>query len=171
MQSNVTTSLSTKSDSYFFTEKCIQRDLEKIKINIQDSPIIFIDPIDDNYSHLEAAITGPMSTPYENGTFLLHLKISEEYPYKPPQSITFKRATMHPNIDEYGNFMSELFNLESWSPAMTIKSILEHVWARLAIPNIDSNECDPTRAQLYRTDKHQFELIAREYSIKYANAT
>ncbi|CAF0771294.1 unnamed protein product [Rotaria sp. Silwood1] len=137
----------------------------------KDSIIIFIDPIDNNLLHLEAAILGPMSTPYENGIYLLHIKLSEEYPYQPPQSIIFKRATMHPNIDEYGKFMSELFKSESWTPAMTIKNILEHVWARLAIPNVDSNECDPVRAQSYRTNRHQFEIDAREWSIKYANAT
>jgi ubiquitin-protein ligase len=78
---------------------------------------------------------------------------------------------MHPNVNEYGGFMSELLKLESWSPATTVKNILEHVWARLAFPDIDSNECDLTRAHSYRTDKAQFEIIAREYSVKYATAT
>ncbi|CAF0901689.1 unnamed protein product [Rotaria sordida] len=171
MQSNITTLLSHKSDPRLFAEKCVQRDLKQIKMNTEDTTIIFIDPIDANYLHLEATITGPMLTPYENGIFLLHIKLSEEYPYQPPQSIIFKRATMHPNIDEYGNFKSELLKLEFWSPTMTIKDILEHVWARLAIPNIDSNECDPTRAQSYRMDRSQFEIEAREYAIKYAYAT
>lgn len=78
---------------------------------------------------------------------------------------------MHPNVNECGKFMSDLLKLESWSPAMTIKHILEHIWARLAVPDIDSDECDPVRAHSYRTDKEQFEIMAREYSIKYAAAT
>lgn len=78
---------------------------------------------------------------------------------------------MHPNVNEYGKFMSNLVNLEGWSPAMTIKSILEHVWTRLAIPDIDSNECDLTRAYSYRTDRERFDIMAREYSVKYAQAT
>ncbi len=78
---------------------------------------------------------------------------------------------MHPNINEYGGFISELLKPESWSPAFTIKNILEHVWARLAVPDIDSNECDLIRATSYKTDKKQFEIEAREYSIKYATAT
>jgi len=78
---------------------------------------------------------------------------------------------MHPNVDECGKFMSELLKTTSWSPAMTIKNILEHVWARFAVPDIDSNECDLTRAHSYKTDKQQFEEMAREYSIKYAAAT
>jgi ubiquitin-protein ligase len=78
---------------------------------------------------------------------------------------------MHPNVDECGKFITELLKPESWSPAMTVQNVLEHVWARLAVPDIDSNECDPTRALLYKIDKEQFEIKAREYSIKYAAAT
>jgi len=54
---------------------------------------------------------------------------------------------------------------------MTIKNILEHIRARLAVPDIDSNECDLIRAHSYKTDKERFETIAREYSVKYAQAT
>ena len=78
---------------------------------------------------------------------------------------------MHPNIDEYGKFMSDVLKPESWSPAMTIKDILEHIWARLAFPDVYSNECDPVRAQSYKIDPQQFDITAREYSIKYAAAT
>ncbi len=78
---------------------------------------------------------------------------------------------MHPNVDEYGKFLSNLLKPESWSPALTIKNILEHVWARLAIPDTDSDECDLTRAHSYQTDRERFEIMAREYSIKYALAT
>jgi ubiquitin-protein ligase len=78
---------------------------------------------------------------------------------------------MHPNVDECGKFMSEILKPTSWTPAMTIKDIIEHVWARFAFPDIDSTECDLTRAHSYRTDRENFEIIAREYSIKYAAAT
>lgn len=77
---------------------------------------------------------------------------------------------MHPNVDECGKFISDLLTKEGWSPAMTLKAILEHVWARLAVPDIDSEQCDPTRARLYQTDKKLFEDQAREYSVKYAQA-
>lgn len=78
---------------------------------------------------------------------------------------------MHPNVDECGKFMSNLLKPETWLPSMTLKDILEHIWARLAVPDTDSNECDPSRADSYKTDQEQFEIIARDYSIKYAAAT
>ena len=44
---------------------------------------------------------------------------------------------MHPNVNECGKFMSDLLKPEVWSPAMTINSILEHIWARLAVPDVE----------------------------------
>ena len=78
---------------------------------------------------------------------------------------------MHPNVDECGKFLSEILKPTCWTPAITIKEIIEHVWARLAVPDIDSTECDSIRAHSYRTDRENFETMAREYSIKYAAAT
>ena len=75
---------------------------------------------------------------------------------------------MHPNIDEIGHFRSELLDTNHWSPITGIQQILEHVWARLAFPDVDSNYCDRTRAQAYKTDKTQFERVALEYTQKYA---
>jgi len=66
--------------------------------------------------------------------------------------------------------MSNLLKSENWLPSMTVKNILEHICARLAVPDIDSNECDLIRAHSYKTDKEHFETMAREYSVKYAQA-
>ena len=58
----------------------IRGDLNEINENISDSPIIYINEIDDDCFKLEAAISGPSSTAYENGVFLLEIKVSEQYP-------------------------------------------------------------------------------------------
>lgn len=78
---------------------------------------------------------------------------------------------MHPNVTEHGRFLSDLLSTEHWTPAMTIAGILEHVWARLAVPDVDSDKCDAERARLYRTDPDLFGTQAREYSVKYAAAS
>ena len=78
---------------------------------------------------------------------------------------------MHPNVNECGKFMSEILQPASWTPTMTIKHIIEHVWFRFAFPDVDSTECDSARAHSYRTDRQSFEIVAREYSTKYAAAT
>jgi ubiquitin-protein ligase len=79
---NISTSIPTKTESSLYAEKCIQLDLNKIKTDITNSPIIFIDPIDDDFLHLEAGILGPTETPYENGIFLLDIKLPDQYPVR-----------------------------------------------------------------------------------------
>ena len=78
---------------------------------------------------------------------------------------------MHANIDECGRFMSDVLSSSSWSPVMTIKDLLVHIWARLAVPDIDTGYCDPIRAKSYQADPKNFDEVAREYAIKYSSAT
>ena len=74
------TSSCDKKPTSCLAEKRIQRDIDEINANDNNSSIIFVDPIDDNFLHLEAAIIGPDSTPYANGIFLLNLIFSDQYP-------------------------------------------------------------------------------------------
>jgi len=78
--SDFTTSFSNKNTLDFITRHRIQCDLNEIKTHTNYSPIIFANEIDDDLLHLEAAISGPMSTPYENGIFLLDIKLHDQYP-------------------------------------------------------------------------------------------
>lgn len=48
-------------------------------------------------THLKARITGPPSTPYEGGEFVVDVKIPTEYPFRPP-SMKFDTKVWHPNI-------------------------------------------------------------------------
>ncbi len=68
------------SSSNSIAKSRIERDLREIQKNDQYSPIIFASQVDDNLFHIEAAFLGPMSTPYENGIFLLDLKLGNDYP-------------------------------------------------------------------------------------------
>jgi hypothetical protein len=63
-------------------QKRIQIDLDEIKNDSQNSSIIFADTVDGNVLHVEAAIFGPMSTPYENAILLVDVKFSEQYPVR-----------------------------------------------------------------------------------------
>ncbi|CAF3314661.1 unnamed protein product [Rotaria socialis] len=121
--------------SRMFAERCCQRDLGEIRHNNENSSIIFVEPIGDDYLHLEAAITGPISTPYENEIFCINIKLSEEYPFVPPQSITVAHVIPHSNVNEINEFVSEILTPEFWLPTMTINSILERVLAYMTIPD------------------------------------
>lgn len=75
---------------------------------------------------------------------------------------------MHPNVNECGVFTSDFLQKSNWSPSTTICDILMQIEVRLAFPDIDAGNWDATRGQLYRTDKTQFEVTAREYTAQYA---
>lgn len=78
--SNITTSFPNKSLPNTIAELRIKRDLKEIQTNDPRFPIIFANEIDDNLFHIEAAILGPSSTSYEDGIFLLDIKLSGQYP-------------------------------------------------------------------------------------------
>ena len=66
--------------------------------------------------------------------------------------------------------MSKLLKADSWTPAFTIKDILEHIWICLAIPYTDSNERDLDHSHLERTDLDGFQTTERECSVKCASS-
>ena len=59
---------------------------------------------ESNSLELEASITGPEDTPYENGVFTLNICIPDRYPFEPP-NVTFQTKIYHPNIDS-GRFIN-----------------------------------------------------------------
>ncbi|CAF1576120.1 unnamed protein product [Rotaria magnacalcarata] len=107
----MTTISQNQLTSRMLAERRYQRDLREITDSNNPS-IIFVESIDGDLLSLEAAIRGPVSTPYENGIFFIDLKLSEEYPFSPPQSVIFKHAIMHSSINAIGEFMSEIFRQE-----------------------------------------------------------
>ena len=62
------------------TKVRIERDLSEIPKNDPSSPIIFADKVDGNLFHIEVALVGPESTPYEGGIFLLDLRLQDNFP-------------------------------------------------------------------------------------------
>ena len=48
-------------------------------------------------THLRASFPGPPDTPYEGGTYIVDIKIPQEYPFRPPQ-MSFKTKLWHPNV-------------------------------------------------------------------------
>lgn len=48
-------------------------------------------------SHLKASFPGPPDTPYEGGTYIVDIKIPQEYPFKPPV-MKFETKLWHPNV-------------------------------------------------------------------------
>src|SRR5271168_3521290 len=59
---------------------------------------IFAEPANgSDLSHLLASFPGPPDTPYEGGTYIVDIKIPNEYPFRPPVMF-FKTKLWHPNV-------------------------------------------------------------------------
>ena len=53
--------------------------------------------VNDNFTDLRGEIVGPPDTPYEQGTFVLEIKVPETYPFNPPK-VRFQTKIWHANI-------------------------------------------------------------------------
>jgi ubiquitin-conjugating enzyme E2 D/E len=147
--------------------KRLRSELTKLKNN--KIPNISANPINDHdLYNWTATIKGPEGTPYENGTFHLAMKFSEDYPYNPPY-ITFKTKIYHPNIDSGGQICLDILK-SAWSPALSISHVLLSISSLIAAPNPD----DPlvrTPAHEYKNDRETYDKTAREWTQEHALIT
>lgn len=123
-------------------------------------------PIDDDLFLWDATIIGPPDTPYEHGIFNLQIEFPTDYPFKSPKC-TFKTRIYHPNINEHGSICLDILK-QNWSPALTISKVLLSICSLLADPNPD-DPLVPNIARIYKENREEFNRVAREYTMKYAN--
>ena len=142
----------------------IQKELQEL---IKDTPAnCSAGPESDNdIFRWRATIIGPTETPYENGMFNLIISFPPDYPFKSPH-ITFETKVYHPNINENGVICLDILKTQ-WSPALSITKVLLSICSLLSDPNPD-DPLVPEIANLYKTNREQFNKNAQEYTVKYA---
>jgi len=119
----------------------------------------------DDYFAWQATITGPASTPYEDGLFFLDIDLPNDYPFKPPK-VKFTTNIYHCNVSEKGGICLEILK-DKWSPALSIKKVLTEIIDLLKEPNPDN----PLRSEIakqLKEDKAAHDKTAAEYTRKYA---
>ncbi|XP_030756199.1 ubiquitin-conjugating enzyme E2 T-like [Sitophilus oryzae] len=145
----------------------LSRELAKLANTETNGICVF--PKDDNFSVMEAQITGPENTAYERGVFKLEIIIPEKYPFTPP-SIKFLTKIYHPNIDDSGRICLDLMKMPpngGWKPIIGIEALLIAIRMLLETPNPE----DPLMvdiAEEYLRFNDKFKRKAREYTEKYA---
>jgi ubiquitin-conjugating enzyme E2 D/E len=113
----------------------------------------------------QATIIGPDETPYEGGVFSLKIAFPADYPFKPPK-ITFETKIYHPNINASGGICLDILK-DQWSPALNTTKVLLSICSLMADPN-PNDPLVPEIARLYKSNKDEFNRIAKEHTEKYA---
>jgi ubiquitin-conjugating enzyme E2 D/E len=114
----------------------------------------------------QATIIGPTETPYEGGIFHLKMVFQPDYPFKAP-SVTFTTKIYHPNINDNGSICLDILK-DQWSPVLTVSKLLLSICSLLNEPN-PNDPLMPSIANLYKTNREQFNANAREHTLKYAS--
>ena len=119
----------------------------------------------DKQDILNVLLFGPPNTPYEDGTFWIHVEFPKKYPLDPP-ILTMKTKIHHPIINKKGKIC--LTMLEDWEKDPFIKC-LEAVYDAMQHPLKYSADAisDDVLMQCVQYPE-QFEEKAREYTKKFA---
>lgn len=144
------------------------RVLKELKDIEQDrSSGVFVKVVGDSITKLTGRITGPKDTPYEGGTFLVDIDLSEQYPYQPPK-MKFITRVWHPNISSQTGAICLDILKDQWSPALGIKTALLSLQVLLECPQPDDPQ-DAVVAEQYMKRFAEFQRQAKAWTDQYAN--
>ncbi|KAL9335436.1 hypothetical protein Peur_072617 [Populus x canadensis] len=113
----------------------VQKELQECSRDMEASGIK-VTPKSDNLARLTGTIPGPISSPYEGGTFQIDITLPDGYPFEPPK-MQFATKVWHPNISSQSGAICLDILKDQWSPALTLKTALLSVQALLSAPEPD----------------------------------
>ncbi|KAL9188440.1 hypothetical protein ACHAXT_006818 [Thalassiosira profunda] len=119
-------------------------------------------PDPSDITQLRAQISGPEGSPFEGGVFLLTVHIAGRYPFEPPRC-RFLTPLYHPNIDSGGRICLDTLKSPpagSWSPAVSLPSLLLSIRSLMAEPNPDDGLV-PDISELYKRNPAEWQREAR----------
>ncbi|KAL9558963.1 hypothetical protein MBANPS3_000618 [Mucor bainieri] len=138
-------------------------DTAPLHVYVPDDGNIYIN-FEDN---LLGSIVGPRDTPYQDGIFLLEIKLHENHPFAPP-NIKFITKVYHPNVSSQTGAICLDVLKSNWSPAMTLRITLMSIQALLDAPDASSPQ-DFQVAKVYTSDKQAFIEEAKQWTRTYAD--
>eukprot|EP01038_Epipyxis_sp_PR26KG_P011451 gene11451-15342_t len=118
---------------------------------------------------ITAIITGPETSVYEEGQFVVSIKIPIKYPFEPPV-VRFVTPIYHPNIDSDGRICLDTLKMPPqgcWSPSVNLGTLLLSIRLLMAHPNVEDGLV-PEITNEFKRDNKLWEQKAAEYTGKYA---
>ena len=115
---------------------------------------IRIFPSEDNICFWRVILSGPDSTPYVNGTWLLTIEFPTNFPRAPPH-VRFVTKILHCNINSYGRVCHSILD-RNWSSETRVKTVLDCIYGLLLAPDVD-DPLDSTLALARADDSGGYE--------------
>eukprot|EP00978_Attheya_sp_CCMP212_P034062 scaffold140826_cov60-Attheya_sp.AAC.1 len=119
---------------------------------------------EDDMREIRAQLSGFQGTPFEGGVYLVSIRITARYPMEPPRCrFVNSNGIYHPNVDSAGRICLDTLKQPpagTWSPAVSLPSLLLSLASLLADPNPD-DALVPELAQLYLRDPTAWAAEAR----------
>jgi ubiquitin-conjugating enzyme (huntingtin interacting protein 2) len=149
----------------------LQKEIQDIHKDTQ-SGISITSPQDSteitDFTNLKGHFDGPPDTPYEGGHYEVEIKITAEYPFKPPE-MKFITKIWHPNVSSQTGVICLDTLGNAWSPVLTLKSALISLQSLLSTPEPkDPQDAQVASMLIYRPE--EFNHVAREWAQRYASA-
>ena len=117
---------------------------------------------DDNSAVLKVKITGPIGSPYQDGTFEVDVSIPPEYPFKEPE-IVYQTKIWHPNVE----FDTGRAALLTWTCTRSLHDVINTVLTQLERPCLDL--ClNMAAGQQLKVSKSDFINTAKISTMNYA---
>ncbi|KAK5109436.1 hypothetical protein LTR62_006995 [Meristemomyces frigidus] len=121
-----------------------------------------------DFTRFKGLFRGPPDTPYEGGVYAVDIRITPEYPFKPPE-MRFITKIWHPNVSSQTGAICLDTLGTAWSPVLTLKSALISLQSLLSSPEPkDPQDAEVASMLISRPD--EFAHVAREWAIRYAEA-
>ncbi|CAJ1025545.1 putative Ubiquitin-conjugating enzyme [Leishmania utingensis] len=91
-------------------------------------------PVDGDFFHWHAVISGPCDTPWEGGLFKLDLIFGDDYPFSPPKVRFLTKGMFHPNVYVDGNICMDTLK-GNWQSSLNLETLLISIQSLLSDPN------------------------------------
>jgi ubiquitin-protein ligase len=143
----------------------VKRIFKEFKDILSDTKFqVFID--ENDVFFWKIVLSGPASSPYNAGWFLLTCKFPTNYPFSPPK-IRFATPIYHCNINNDGALCLDILK-DQWSPAMTIGKVMYSILSLLQDPN-PNDALDSNKGAMYNHERPRYLSEAVEFTKRHAS--